>query len=102
MQQGKEVAIDESLTPELKREGLMREVIRHIQAARKNAGLNVDDRISFSLSTDNSELDAAITEHLETITAETLGTNMINGDLRHTTEVRVEGASLTISLAKVA
>ena len=102
VQQGKEVAIDESLTPELKREGLMREVIRHIQAARKNAGLNVDDRISFSLSTDNSELDAAITEHLETITAETLGTNMINGDLRHTTEVRVEGASLTISLAKVA
>ena len=102
VQQGKEVAIDESLTPELKREGLMREVIRHIQAARKNAGLNVDDRISFSLSTDNSELDAAITEHLETIAAETLGTNMINGDLRHTTEVRVEGASLTISLAKVA
>ena len=102
VQQGKEVAIDESLTPELKREGLMREVIRHIQAARKNAGLNVDDRISFSLSTDNSELDAAITEHLETITAETLGTNMINGDLQHTTEVKVEGASLTISLAKVA
>ena len=102
VQQGKEVAIDESLTPELKREGLMREVIRHIQAARKNAGLNVDDRISFSLSTDNSELDAAITEHLETIAAETLGTNMINGDLQHTTEVKVEGASLTISLAKVA
>ena len=101
VKQGKEVAIDENLTPELKREGLMREVIRHIQAARKNAGLNVDDRISFSLSTDNSELSAAITEHLETIAAETLGTNVMNGDLQHTAEVKVEGAGLTISLAKV-
>jgi len=34
---GSEVSIDEMITPELKREGMMREIIRHVQAARKNA-----------------------------------------------------------------
>lgn len=100
--QGSKVAIDETVTPELKAEGLMREVIRHVQAARKNAGLNVDDRISFSLNTDSSELSKAIAEHLETIAAEILGTSVTDGNLQHITEVKVEGASLTIALAKAA
>lgn len=100
VKQGSDVAIDQTLTPELKREGLMREVIRHVQAARKNAGLQVDDRISFTLKTENGELQEAITEHLETIAAETLGKHVTNGDFEYTAEVRIEGASLMIALTK--
>ena len=96
---GEEVMIDETITPELKREGLMREVIRHVQSARKQAGLNVDDRIVLNLETDNEELRSAISEHADTIMAETLAEKF--GDTSENTQaVKVEGATLTITLQK--
>jgi len=85
-------------TPELKREGMMREVIRHVQSARKAAGLNVDDRIVLTLTTEDDELQKAINEHQDTILAETLGTF---GDADgYSTTARVEGAELVIALNK--
>ncbi len=96
-----EVAIDEKLTPELKREGLMREVIRHVQSARKAAGLNVDDRIALSLSSEDDELVNAINEHEQTIMDETLATQMVEHDLSFAQSVKVEGSDLVISLEKV-
>ena len=96
---GESVAIDEKLTAELKREGLMREVIRYVQAARKKAGLNVDDYIKLMLETDDAELAKAIDEHKETIHTETLADGVAkDGD--YTEEVTVEGAKLTVSLSK--
>lgn len=100
VQQGSELALDLVLTPELKREGLMREVIRHVQAARKNAGLNVDDHIVLSLETGDDELEAAIAEHTATIAAETLADKMATGNYAHTADVKVEGVQLALSLEK--
>jgi len=96
---GGEVAIDEKLTPELKREGLMREVVRHVQAARKAAGLNVDDRIVLGVQTHDDELAEAIEEHAETICNETLATlgDAIDG---HESRVKVEDKELGIWLKK--
>ena len=87
------------LTPALKREGMMREVIRAVQNARKEADLQVDDRIHLSLKTDDKELNKAVEEHLSTIEAETLGVagKVINGFVK---TVKVEGIELTISLKK--
>ena len=97
---GGEVAIDQTLTPELKREGLMREVVRHVQAARKQAGLNVDDRIQLSLMTEDEELKKAIAEHDATIRAETLAESMDDETSEDAQAVRVEGNQLMISLKK--
>lgn len=97
---GKEVAIDEKLTPELKREGLMREIIRIVQNARKNAGLNVDDRIILTLRTDNTELAQAIEEHAETIKSETLAEDLADVTDGHIEETKVENSSLTVSLKR--
>ena len=95
---GGEVTIDENLTSELKREGLMREVIRHVQAARKKAGLQVDDRIILTLKTEDSELGQSIAEHSQAIAAETLATFGETADNPST--VKVEGAELRIALSK--
>ena len=99
---GDAVKIDETITPELKREGLMREVIRYVQAARKDAGLNVDDRIKLSFATDNSELNKAIYEFRDTIAQEVLQVDEMgtSGSFAYKSGVKIEGVSLTIQLEK--
>ena len=95
------VQFDWKITPELRREGLAREVIRHVQAARKKAGLNVDDRIALNLATSDVELKRAIEEHAETIKAETLADELTSGELANATIVKIEKAGLNISLEKI-
>lgn len=92
--------LDFDVTPELHREGMMREVIRLVQAARKDAGLNVDDRILLSLSTDNESLHQAIDEHQDTIFTETLATGEITGDTLYDTVKSVEKIPLAIAIQK--
>ncbi len=106
------IDIDKTITPELKREGLMREVIRHVQSARKKAGLQVDDRITLQLvvpegqtgadltaGVDTAEqLRQAINEHAETIAHETLARFGEAAD--HEVEVTIEGQPLQITLQK--
>jgi len=97
-----ELALDLELTPSLRREGLMREVIRHIQSARKSAGLNVDDRIVVSLDTDDENLLKAIAEHKETITSEVLAESLLQGqEYSYTSSVNIEGSRLGVTLQRV-
>jgi len=97
---GEEFALDLELTPELKREGLMREVIRTVQNARKLAELNVDDRIKLSLVTDEGDLKRAIEEHREEIMRETLALEMSDKEYSHVAESKIEGENLKLSLEK--
>jgi isoleucyl-tRNA synthetase len=69
---GETVAIDTAITPELRLEGLAREVIRLIQEARKSDGLDVTDRIVLRWSTPDPELAAALTEHAALLAGEVL------------------------------
>lgn len=96
------VEIDTKLTAELKREGLVREVIRQVQNARKQAGLNVDDRIALQLHSGAAELTKAIDEYKDTIAEEVLATSLTEGQkvLGFDVTVTVEGHELTISLEK--
>lgn len=95
------VVLDTELTDELKREGMMREVIRNVQQARKSAGLQVDDRIVLQLSSEAQELTQAIEEHKETILSETLATGLVDTPQgQFSTSAKVEGFELQISLTK--
>ena len=99
---GKELLLDETITPELKREGLMREVVRHVQAARKDAGLNVDDRIRLSFATSDDELSRAIYEFRDAIAEEVLQIepSSSSGQYAHTSNVKIDGCDLEITLEK--
>ena len=100
---GDELALDFTITPELKREGLSREVVRHIQAARKSAGLNVDDRIVLALMVlpgEAEELEKAIEEHNKTIAEETLTEQFADVQDGYDTTVKIEEFELRICLKK--
>ncbi|MEO8335474.1 MAG: isoleucine--tRNA ligase [bacterium] len=72
-------AIDPTITPELKREGLAREVISRVQRMRKDAGLAVSDRIRLWIGGDPLVLEAA-TAHREWIADEVLAAELAVGE----------------------
>lgn len=99
----KEVAIDKTLTPELKREGLMRELVRQVQTARKAAGLNIDDRIVLSIVSADPEVLQMLEEHTETIKAETLASALNENEIaasQYAEDLTVDGYPVQIDLAK--
>jgi isoleucyl-tRNA synthetase len=97
---GEEVSLDFEITPDLKQEGLMREVVRVVQSARKNAGLNVDDRIRLNLSSESIELKDAIDKFKDEIATEVLAEEWSDAKLKYAEEVKVEGSELSLSLEK--
>ena len=99
VKKGDVLELDLAITPELHREGLMREVVRRVQNARKKAGLNVDDRIDLSLKA-NGALEHAIKEHEKTILTEVLGEKITQEEYSYSDQVKIEDQELAISLVK--
>ena len=95
------VVYDLTITPELKSEGLMREIVRHVQSARKQAGLQIDDRIVLSISSDDSEISQAIDAFADVIKSETLAVKLnsvVNESEKY--DAKIEGKLVEISLKK--
>ena len=93
------VAIDTTLDEPLRREGLAREIVRVVQAARRRAGVAVTDRIELTLG-GAPELLAAAREHQAYLAEETLATTVVyDGDGAGGERVEVEGLPLAVALA---
>ncbi|HMT05354.1 MAG TPA: isoleucine--tRNA ligase [Solirubrobacterales bacterium] len=103
---GHAVALALDLDDDLIREGLAREIVHAVQNARKDAGLDITDRISLSLSGDQDLLDAA-SAHEGYVTGEVLARSIeLGGDTAEaaapgTPEVIIDGRTLAISVARV-
>ncbi|HRV60162.1 MAG TPA: DUF5915 domain-containing protein, partial [Solirubrobacterales bacterium] len=103
---GHAVALALELDEDLIREGLAREIVHAVQNARKDAGLEITDRISLSLAGDQELLDAAAT-HEGYVTGEVLARSIeLGGDTSAaaapgTPEVTIDGRTLAISVARV-
>jgi isoleucyl-tRNA synthetase len=91
------VALDVTLDEELRREGLAREVVHAVQAARKAAGLNVEDRITLVLGGSEELLEAA-RAHEDYVASETLALSVsydgVDGE-----PASIEGQELLIKVA---
>jgi isoleucyl-tRNA synthetase len=97
---GHAVALELDLDDDLRREGLAREVVRAVQEARKQAGLEVSDRISLELGGDD-ELLAAAREHESYIAGETLATSVGYAADGAGEKATIEGRELRIAVSKV-
>lgn len=96
---GRAVALALELDEELRREGLAREIVHAVQNARKDAGLEVTDRIELRLAGDDIVLDAA-RAHQDYVAGETLATNVVYGDGADAAAVTIEGSELRIGVER--
>ena len=101
---GTQVMIDVRITPELRTEGMARDVVRFAQTARKDAGLDVADKIALYLGAESEPLRVAVATHRDAIASETQAIQWsdtpLTGDT-FTVTVKVDGQPLTIMLRKV-
>ena len=95
------VAIDKTITENLKLEWYARDIVRQIQESRKEADYKVDDRINIEIIVENEEISKAKNEFESYIENETLSKfaqNLSNPDLEK--NIEIEWQSLTLKLKK--
>ena len=97
------VQLDLEISDDLKLEGIARDLIRSVQQARKDAGLDVADRIILSISAnDNDEFTAAVSKWYDLIKEQTLALD-ISDDIESATfesDLDVVGKSIKLKLKK--
>jgi isoleucyl-tRNA synthetase len=96
---GHAVALQLELDDELRQEGLAREIVHAVQIARKEAGLEITDRIALALGGD-PDLLAAARAHESYVAGEVLAT-AVTYDGRDGTVAKIDGCELMISVARV-
>jgi isoleucyl-tRNA synthetase len=99
------VALDTSMTPELRQEGIARELVRNIQDARKLAGFAIADRIAVHLGgvAGDAELETTVRQWGDYIRAETLADDLIldaAGGGVHTEALELDGRALTVGVVR--
>ncbi|MBU1705146.1 class I tRNA ligase family protein, partial [Patescibacteria group bacterium] len=93
------VSLNTDLIPELIREGVMREIVRRINAMRKNAGLTIEDRIEVFVSGDEEVL-KAIDEHKDYLLHGTLAEEMLSEEPEGVESFRVQEMDVKVGFVK--
>lgn len=102
-EKGVTVAVDPHLTPELIREGYVRDLVRGINETRKKAGLDISDRIELGYEA-GGEVAATFESFAEFISAETLAVKLVPGvlsDASFMQSIEVGDEQVALSLRKI-
>ncbi|HKG95576.1 MAG TPA: isoleucine--tRNA ligase [Gemmatimonadaceae bacterium] len=99
------VALDATVTAELRTEWIAREVVRAVQQARKDAGFAVSDRIILGVQGD-AEVEEAVRTHRDWIAGEVLARELAIGEISHQphavqTTVDLDGLTVRIALTRI-
>jgi isoleucyl-tRNA synthetase len=97
------VLLDTRLTPELKAEGLARDIVRNVQNLRKDAGLEMQDRIRLGVLTESPDVRGAVDAFADYIRRETLANEIAYdraGPADAATDVAIEGYSVSLSIRR--
>ena len=98
---GMTVALDMTISPELRQEGIARELVNRIQNFRKDSGFEVTDKIEIHLKND-SQLEAAVSDNKDYILSETLAENLtFEPSLKEGLEVEFEEIKTVIIIKKI-
>jgi isoleucyl-tRNA synthetase len=92
------VVLDVELTDELEAEGLARDVVRLVQQARKDAELDVTDRINLMLGLD-AETKSVLESHVEWIASQVLAAQVEITE-PSATAIDLDGRSVSVQLSK--
>ena len=95
------VALEVTITEELRREGIARELVNRIQNLRKSSGFEITDKISITISK-NPQTDDAVTEYKDYICNQVLGTDLTLADeVKDGTELSFDDFSLFVSVVRI-
>lgn len=97
---GDDIHLDTVLTPELKREGMIRELVRAVNNMRKEMGLAPSDRIAVTYHTDDAELTVAMDEHRAQLERSTAASAWVPGTPTASTELSLGDATITLRIAR--
>lgn len=97
-----DVALDTVLTPELRREGLVREISRHVNDLRKEAKLTPADRIILNYDTDGAVLKDVFTSFAEAMKTDTRSDEITAGktETKNSKTIELDEESVWIGITK--
>ena len=93
------VALDITITPELKNEAMAREIIKRIQGIRKDSGFEITDRIEVTIAP-TPEISAAIDSYKEYISSQVLANSLQTGEVSDGLEIEIDGVKSAIKVVK--
>ena len=95
------VALDITITDDLKKEGLARELVNRVQNLRKSSGFDITDKVNITVAS-STEMDAAITEYKEYIANQVLANSIeiANAPIADATTLDFEDFQLDVKVVK--
>jgi isoleucyl-tRNA synthetase len=95
-------ALDTTITPELRLEGLAREIVSKVQNMRRDAGFQVSDRINLTWRSSDGELAQALEQYHSHISNEVLATNIVRDNDLEASEFQIDGHTIELEVALAA